>query len=282
MTQVMDRAAMLETVEQSPRAVLAQDRKAWLNMFAQLAVIEDPVGSAPHISGIFDPYSGRRGNDALCRFYDTFIDGNHIEFLVDADYVVGNKVLRDLALKLEVNGMHATVPMHLLYELVPENEELKVQRLAAHWEFFPMSRQMMNSNWKGMLGYSRKLISGLGVAGVLGFTRAMRSVGSNGKQLVTAFIEANNTQHIGRLEALFDSRARGVVYEDDGSYLTPSDFLALGTHLHGTKLICAGNRISCSLEIERNGQLRNAAALFEFNWQSRKIDNVQFFIAPEE
>lgn len=269
---------MLEAVEQSPIAVAAQDRDGWLEMFARIAIIEDPVGSAPHISGIYDRVAGRRGDDALCRFYDTFIDGNHIEFLVEKDYVMGNKVLRDLALKLQVNGMQATVPMHLLYELIAERGELKVQRLAAHWEFLPMTRQMLGSNWRGMLGYANRLIRRLGIAGVLGFSKAMRSVGGNGKALVAAFIEANNAQNLTGLEALFDPRARGIAFADDEEPRPPSQFLHKGVHLSASKLLSAGNRVSCSLQIEQSGHRRSGAALFEFNWKTRKIDSVQCFV----
>lgn len=271
---------MLAVVEQSPRAVAAQDRQAWLGMFSQLAVIEDPVGSAPHISGIFDPVSGRRGDDALRRFYNTFIEGNRIEFVIANDIVVGNKVLRDLALKLEVNGMQATVPMHLVYELVFEQKELKVQRLSAHWEFFPMSRQMMNSNLWGMLAYSKKLIQQLGFSGVMGFMRAARSVGEQGKQAVADFIAASNANQLSALEDLFDPQCSGIVFEGDSALMSLPDFGLLDTQLTTSKLIAAGNRVSCSLQMERDGRVQAGAGLFEFNWKTRKLDKVRFFFEP--
>jgi hypothetical protein len=273
----MQKEAMLTAVEQSPRAVAAGDKEAWLDMFSELAVIEDPVGSAPHISGIFDARSGRRGNAALVRFYNTFIDGNRIEFLVDKDYVVGNQVLRDLALKLEVNGMQATVPMHLLYELVSEQGELKVRRLSAHWEFFPMSRQMMSSNIGGMLGYSRRLIKELGFSGVSGFLRAVRSVGETGKQTVLRFVAANNARQIAEIDKLFDCEAQGIAFPTDSAFVTPQQFLDEQIHLTATKLIAAGNRVSCSLELRQGEEIRPGAALFEFDWKTKKLDKLQIF-----
>ena len=273
----MQREAMIAAVAQSPRAVAAGDKAAWLSMFSELAVIEDPVGSAAHISGVFDAKSGRCSNDVLSRFYDTFIEGNRIEFLTDKDYVVGNKVLRDIALKLEVNGMQATVPMHLMYELVMEQAEIKVQRLSAHWEFFPMSRQMMSSNVGGMLGYSLRLLKGLGFTGVIGFMRAVRSVGEAGKQSALQFVRANNSRQPKEVESLFDTNARGITSPVDGSFVTPRQFLSQELQLTASKLISAGNRVSCSLQIQRGEELISGAALFEFNWKTRKLDSVRFF-----
>ena len=269
---------MLAVVEQSPRAVAAGDKQAWLAMFSELAIIEDPVGSAPHISSIYDVKSGRRNNDVLSRFYDAFIQGNRIEFILEQDFVVGNKVLRDLALRLEVNGMQAMVPMHILYELVSERGELKIQRLAAHWEFYPMSLQMMKSNIKGMLGYSNRLTRGLGFSGIMGFMRAVRSVGDKGKASVQEFVESNNSTHSGGLESLFDYGA--VLYFGDGASESPEEFLSRKLDLTASKLIAAGNCVSCSLQIQEGTHVYPAAALFEFNWRSRKIDNVRFFSNP--
>jgi len=273
----MQTEAMIAAVEQSPRAVAAGDKDAWLSMFSELAVIEDPVGSAAHISAVFDGKSGRRRNDALSRFYDAFIEGNRIEFITDKDYFLGNKVLRDLALKLEVNGMQATVPMHLVYDLVLEKAEIRVQRLSAHWEFFPMSRQMMSSNVGGMLGYSRRLLKVLGFSGVMGFVRAVRSVGESGKQTVFQFVGANNSRQPGEFENLFDTQARGIVSPDDCSFVTPREFLSREMKLTASKLISAGSLVSCSLQIQRGEKLSSGAALFEFNWKTRKLDSVSFF-----
>jgi hypothetical protein len=273
----MQKEAMLTAVEQSPRAVAAGDKEAWLDMFSELAVIEDPVGSAPHISSIFDAKSGRRGNDALSRFYNTFIAGNRIEFLTDKDYVAGNKVLRDLALRLEVNGMQATVPMHLLYELVSEQDELKVQRLSAHWEFLPISRQMVSSNVGGMLGYSQRLLKGLGFWGVMGFLRALRSVGATGKQTVARFVAANNSRQLVEIQQLFASRAQGIAFPADSVFITPQQFIDKKIQLTASKLIAAGNRVSCSLELRQGEEIRAGAALFEFDWKTRKLDKLQIF-----
>lgn len=277
MESTFSRDQALAVVEQSPRAVAAGDKAAWLGMFSRLAIVEDPVGSAPHISGVFDAYSGRRGNDALSRFYDTFIDGNSISFVCDRDFVVGKQVMRDLALQLEVNGMQATVPMHLMYDLAEEDGALKVQRLSAHWEFFPMSQQMMKSNVAGMAGYSVKLVRGLGLAGVMGFMRAVRSVGRNAKLSVHRFIQANNAGDAATAAALFDGNNQGVFWPANAHAMDAAEFVAVGTCISAKKLIVAGNRVSCSLEITLGDTRRAGVAVFDVNWKSRLFDKVSIY-----
>ncbi|MDX1734279.1 MAG: hypothetical protein R3228_07925 [Halioglobus sp.] len=275
----MDREAMLALVERSPAAVAAQDGEAWLSLFAQLAVIEDPVGSRPHIGGVFDARSGRRANDALARFYATFIEGNHIEFVRGSDHVMGNVVVRDLALQLEVAGMRATVPMHLMYELVFEDGALKIRSLQAHWEMLPVTVQMLRSRPAGMLAYSAKLLRGLGLSGVLGFARALRSVGNGGKQRLLRFIEVANAG--GSFDGMFDDAARGVRFPGSDGWVTPAALGELGVNMTPNKLIAAGNRVSCSLQVGQAGQAgqtRAGVAIAEFNRRSGRLDNVTLIV----
>ena len=75
----------LVAVGGSPAAVAAHDKEGWLSLFTPSAVVNDPVGSAPH-----------RGPAQLSRFYDTFIAPNTIGFQVNHDVVCGASVLRDV------------------------------------------------------------------------------------------------------------------------------------------------------------------------------------------
>ena len=130
MSELFTRDALIAHVERSPKAVAAQDRTGWLNLFADFAIVEDPVGSHPHVAGLYDRRSGHRGNGPIARFYDTFIADNTVLFHVERDLVCGPYVMRDL--DLEPGGLGRRVPMHLLYEMVEQRGELKVRRLAAH------------------------------------------------------------------------------------------------------------------------------------------------------
>jgi ketosteroid isomerase-like protein len=73
----------------SMRAVEAHDRDAWLALFADAAVVEDPIGPSP-----FDPEGkGHRGRDAIAAFYDTVIGPNDsVSFALEASFAAGSEV----------------------------------------------------------------------------------------------------------------------------------------------------------------------------------------------
>ena len=131
-----------------------------------------------------------------------------------------------------------------------------------------------------IFGYSRRLTQQLGVFGVLGFIRAARSVGDQGKHAVAAFLQANNTNQLSTLESLFDPQCRGIAFENNSALVSLPDFVLRGTQLTASKLIAAGNQVSCSLQMERGGQIQTGAGLFEFNCKTRNLDNVRLFFEP--
>ncbi len=111
--------ACLAAVMRSPEAVGIHDKDAWLSIFASYNIVEDPVGSTPHVSGVYDSRSRRRDNAALSRFYDTFIAANEISFHVERDIVCGLKVVRDLTIEIKMSAkVTVHVPMHLMYGLI--------------------------------------------------------------------------------------------------------------------------------------------------------------------
>ena len=73
----------------SMAAVEAGDRAAWLALFADDAVVEDPVGP----SG-FDPEGrGHRGSEAIAAFYDSVIGANEsIRFDIRQSFLCGDEV----------------------------------------------------------------------------------------------------------------------------------------------------------------------------------------------
>ena len=87
-------ADCLALIEKSPAAVAVQNKAAWMDIFARYSLVEDPVGSTPHLSGVYDCRQGYRGRERLSRFYDTFIAPNKIRFQVDRDTVCGLHVVR--------------------------------------------------------------------------------------------------------------------------------------------------------------------------------------------
>ncbi len=170
-------ADCLALVERSPAAVAVKDKAAWLALFARYNLVEDPVGSAPQISGIYDRRMGYRGSDRLSRFFDTFIAPNTIRFHVDRDVVCGLHVVRDLTIEITMAPQVVVhVPVHLLYELTLEGDVLKIFRLAAHWEFWPMLKQQAASGWPFVRVGSAsalRLLQHMGIAGMAGYMRAL-------------------------------------------------------------------------------------------------------------
>ena len=72
----------------SMNAVEAGDKAAWLALFADDAVVEDPIGPSP-----FSPDgTGQRGRAAIEAFYDSVIGPNEVTFRIDSSWAGGNEV----------------------------------------------------------------------------------------------------------------------------------------------------------------------------------------------
>lgn len=276
------RQQLIDTVLQSPAAVKAHDRKAWISIFAKQNVVEDPVGSKPHHNGVFDPKSGRRGNAALERFFDTFIAPNEINFHVDRDIVCDTHVVRDLTIEIKMSEkIIAHVPMHLLYELSEENGEFKISRLAAHWELWPMIKQLLSKGFAcgGVLSaLGLRMMSIQGPGGAIGFMQGFKGIGNQGKDAVMAFAGALNNQQLGDMMGLFSGGNRGINFPYGGKTYSPDDIVdQASAKVSFKKLLAAGYVISCSVELEQDGLSRHGVALFEFNAKTKKIEGVDFY-----
>ena len=72
----------------SMTAVEAADPDAWVALFAEDAVVEDPVGPSA-----FDPEGkGHRGHDAIRAFYDNVISMGRVSFAIRESYAAGHEV----------------------------------------------------------------------------------------------------------------------------------------------------------------------------------------------
>jgi len=70
-------------------AVEAGDRDGWLALFADDAVVEDPIGSSP-----MDPDgNGHHGRDAIAAFYDAVVAPNEsVTFTIERSHAAGDEV----------------------------------------------------------------------------------------------------------------------------------------------------------------------------------------------
>jgi len=283
------REQLLNVAKSSPAAVAVKDRDAWMSIFANYNIVEDPIGSRPHVSGVFDGREGRRSQGPLQRFYDTFIAPNEIRFRVAQDIVVGQTVCRELVIELGMNEkVKAEVPIHAFYEMVQEGGEYKVCRLAAHWELVPMILQVMGKGRAGMmamlsLGWRMVRIQKLG--GILGFCLGFRGIHGRGKELVADFSRAVETKNSAWFNSVFHSERSEIHLpspEESPSQAVeihhPAKFLVdREVTIATSSMISAGYCISCVIDVECDGETHHGIGLFEFNARSRRLDRVKLY-----
>ena len=275
-------AELLAQVEKSPAAVAIHDKLAWMSIFAQYHIVEDPVGSQPHVSGIYDAVSGERGNAPLSRFFDTFIAPNQISFDVRRDLVCGSHVVRDLTIHIQMSErVHAQVPMHLLYELVQENGEWKIVHLAAHWELLPMIFQLLGKGFAcfGVLGaLTMRMLKLQGVSGMLGFSKAALNIGRKGKKAVQEFEHAFNNKRLVDLMGVFASDADVIHWPYGERPEHPSRLLEVRSgQITFSKVLAAGDTVTATVSLREGDVVREGVAIFEFNRKISKIAELRLY-----
>ncbi len=281
MTEQFSDADCLALAERSPAAVAVHDKSAWLSLFARHNLVEDPVGSAPHVSAAADPVTGQPGIDRLSPFYETFIAANTIRFHVDRDCVRGLSVMRDLTIEITMSPrVTVRVPVHLLYELVVEEGELKIRRLAAHWELWPMLKQQMSAGWPFLLvgcASAGRMLRHLGAGGILGFMRALSSVGERGKSKVSRFARCFGAGDRDGLMALFAGPDVEIAFSDEGPRLSIEELAATGEELRVSKVLAAGNVVTATVDCRSAGTRRRGVAVFELESDSLAIAALTFY-----
>lgn len=276
------RARAIAAVDRSPAAVGVHDKEAWLAVFADLSCVEDPVGSRPHVDGVYDARSGLRGDAALGRFYETFIAPNTITFHIGRDIVCGPDVVRDLDVEITMAPeVVVRVPMHLIYEVGEERGAVKIRHLRAYWELVPMVRQLMAVGpkaWPVSMGLGRRLLGNLGVGGTAGFLRGARTVGAAGKDAVQRLADASGGSDPTRGAELFRGHGAGVriVAEDEDEVLEPAEFLS-GHHVSVDKLLACGPAVSATVEVDHRGGRFGGVGIFGFDWAGEGIRSVDLY-----
>lgn len=111
-------------------------KETWLALFADDAIIEDPIGSSP-----LDPEGkGHRGKDALGTFWDTFIGPVEIRFDIEGSYAAGNEVANVGTITTRTqDGTTAVAEGVFTYKVDAAG---KIVALRAYWEFDRMLASM--------------------------------------------------------------------------------------------------------------------------------------------
>jgi ketosteroid isomerase-like protein len=115
--------------QRSMAAVEAGDRDGWLALFAEDAVVEDPIGVSP-----LDPEGrGRHGQAEIAAFYDEVIAPNPVRFEIIASYAAGDEVANVGAITtLFADGSRAIVDGVYTYRVDADG---LIAALRAYWEF---------------------------------------------------------------------------------------------------------------------------------------------------
>ena len=115
----------------SRAAVAAGDREGWLALFADDAVVADPIGPSP-----FDPEGkGHHGREAIAAFYDTVIGANEgITFEITESYLCGDEVADVGVIRTRLTGGTHEAVVRGVYTY-RSNGAGKLAALRAFWEF---------------------------------------------------------------------------------------------------------------------------------------------------
>ncbi len=257
-------AGKLAAVQASPIAVAAHDKAAWLSLFAADALVNDPVGSRPHV-----------GAEAISRFYDTFIAPNDIRFEVAHDLVCGNSVVRDLIIETRMStGLRVRVPTHIRYELVAESGALRIRRLYAHWELLPMVGQTLAMGLNGWWTYAKlsvQMIGQQGVGGVLGFMRAFGGVGARGKAVAEQLLTALRDNDLSAVSAL---TTNVTIQSGDGTSLSVEELSQGLRAVRWEKLMAAGQCVTGTI-FTQGGR---GVILMEFAAPARTLGRVRLYL----
>jgi ketosteroid isomerase-like protein len=118
-----------ELGQASMAAVKAKDRRAWLALFAEDAVVEDPVGPS-----LFDPEGrGHRGPEAIAAFYDNVIAPNDsIGFTITNSFLCGDEVANVGIIRITFEGGSA-VEVDGVY-VYRRSADDRIASLRAFWE----------------------------------------------------------------------------------------------------------------------------------------------------
>jgi ketosteroid isomerase-like protein len=120
-----------ELGRRSRAAVHAKDRDGWLRLFADDAVVQDPIGPSP-----FDPEgNGHQGREAIAAFYDNVIaPSDAITFEIERSYLCGAEVADVGIIRTTLAGGTHQAVVRGVYTY-RSNGVGKLAALRAFWEF---------------------------------------------------------------------------------------------------------------------------------------------------
>ena len=119
----------------------SKNREGWLGLYAEDAIIEDPIGVSP-----IDPEGkGHRGPAAREAFWDNFIAPANINIDILDSYAAGLEVANHVVISVTVDLGEGKALQHKVHGVstYKVNEEGKLLALRAYWEIDDPRNQMV-------------------------------------------------------------------------------------------------------------------------------------------
>jgi steroid Delta-isomerase len=111
----------------SRAAAMARDKDAWLALFADDAIVEDPIGPSH-----FDPEGrGHRGKEAIARFFDMAIAPSTLEFHFEKTYECGDEEANVGHIVIESSGYRVVAEGVFTYRVDADG---RMAALRAYWD----------------------------------------------------------------------------------------------------------------------------------------------------
>ena len=114
---------------------VAKDKQNWLDLFAEDAIVQDPIGKSP-----LDPDgNGHKGKGAIEKFYDTVIANGNIEFNILESIPCADECANFAEIKNIVGDETIETKMIVIYRV---NSDDKIVSLRAFWDYQSMEDQL--------------------------------------------------------------------------------------------------------------------------------------------
>ena len=114
---------------------VAKDKQNWLDLFAEDAIVQDPIGKSP-----LDPVGeGHKGKEAIEIFYDTVIANGNIEFNILESIPCADECANFAQIVNVVGDVKIETKMIVIYRV---NSDDKIVSLRAFWDYEKMEDQL--------------------------------------------------------------------------------------------------------------------------------------------
>ena len=114
---------------------VAKDKQKWLDLFAEDAIVQDPIGKSP-----LDPDgNGHKGKKAIEKFYDTVIANGNIEFNILESIPCADECANFAEIKNIIGDEKIETKMIVIYRV---NSDDKIVSLRAFWDYQKMEDQL--------------------------------------------------------------------------------------------------------------------------------------------